>query len=137
MKTPTRLSAAADGTFTGLLSFMANFPHRACCGCLVAQSRPALATPWTVAGQAPLSLGGPRQECWSGLPSPSSGGLPDPGIEPSSPALSGGFFATESPGNLPHSARYLDTQYLLTVLTSEGHVGVQRELLNYAEVSYF
>ena len=43
--------------------------------------------PWTVAGQAPLSIGFPRQEYWSGLPFPSPGDLPDPGIEPMSPAL--------------------------------------------------
>ena len=45
------------------------------------------ATPWTVAYQAPPSMGFSRQECWSGLPFPSPGDLPDPGIEPRSPAL--------------------------------------------------
>ena len=45
------------------------------------------ATPWTVAYQAPPSTGFSRQEYWSGLPFPSPGDLPDPGIEPGSPAL--------------------------------------------------
>ena len=45
------------------------------------------ATPWTVAYQAPPSMGFSRQECWSGLPFPSPGDLPNPGIEPRSPAL--------------------------------------------------
>ena len=45
------------------------------------------ATPWTVAYQAPLSTGFSRQEYWSGLPFPSPGDLPNPGIEPRSPAL--------------------------------------------------
>ena len=45
------------------------------------------ATPWTVAHQAPPSMEFSRQEYWSGLPSPSPGDLPDPGIEPGSPAL--------------------------------------------------
>ena len=45
----------------------------------------SFATPWTVALQAPLSMGFPRQEYWSGLPFPSPGDLPDPGIEPRSP----------------------------------------------------
>ena len=45
------------------------------------------ATRWTVALQAPLSVGFSRQEHWSGLPLPSLGDLPDPGIEPGSPAL--------------------------------------------------
>ena len=45
------------------------------------------ATPWTVAYQAPLSMGFSRQEYWSGLPFPSPGDLPDPEIEPRSPAL--------------------------------------------------
>ena len=56
------------------------------------------ATPWTVACQAPLSLGFPRQEYWSGLPFPSPGDLPCPGIKPASPSLAGGFFTTEPPG---------------------------------------
>ena len=45
------------------------------------------AIPWTVAHQAPLSMGFSRQEYWTGLPFPSPGDLPDPGIEPRSPAL--------------------------------------------------
>ena len=45
------------------------------------------ATPWTVACQAPPSMGFSRQEYWSGLPFPSPGDLPDPGIEPGSPTL--------------------------------------------------
>ena len=52
----------------------------------------SFATPWTVARQAPLLMGFPRQEYRSRLPFPSPGDLPDPGIEPASPALAGGFF---------------------------------------------
>ena len=55
-------------------------------------------TPWTVACQAPLSMGFPKQEHWNGLPFPLPGDLPDPGIEFMSPALAGRFFATEPPG---------------------------------------
>ena len=55
-------------------------------------------TPWTVAFQAPLSRELSRQEYWSGLPFPLPEDLPDPGIEPVSPALTGGFFTTETPG---------------------------------------
>ena len=47
--------------------------------------------------QAPLSMACPRQEYWSGLPFPSPGDLPDPGIEPRPPALAGRFFTTEPP----------------------------------------
>ena len=54
-------------------------------------------TPRTVAHQAPLSMGFLRQEYWIGLPFPSPGDLPDPGMEPESPALAGGFFSTEPP----------------------------------------
>ena len=57
------------------------------------------ATPWTVAHQAPLSMGFSRQEYWSGLPFPSPGGLPDPGIEPRSPALEADALTSETPGN--------------------------------------
>ena len=56
-------------------------------GDLVAKSCLTLATPWTVACQAPLSMGFSRQEYWSGLPFLSPGDLPDPGIKPGSPAL--------------------------------------------------
>ena len=59
------------------------------------------ATPWSAARQAPLFMGCPRQEYWSGLPFPPPGDLPDPGIEPvspASPALTGGFFTTDSLG---------------------------------------
>ena len=45
------------------------------------------ATPWTAACQAPLSMGFSRQQDWSGLPFPSPGDLPNPGIKPRSPAL--------------------------------------------------
>ena len=48
---------------------------------------PSLVTPWTVVHQAPLSIGFPSQEYWSGLPFPSTADLPNPGIEPRSPAL--------------------------------------------------
>ena len=62
------------------------------------------ATPWTIAHQAPLSMGFPRQEYWSGLPFLSPGNLPDPGIKPEFPALEGGLFTAEPPGKpLPNS----------------------------------
>ena len=48
-------------------------------------------TPWTVVHQAPLIMGFPRQEYWSGLPFPSPGDIPDPGIEPEPPALASSF----------------------------------------------
>ena len=59
----------------------------------------SLATPCIVAHWAPPSMGFPRQEYWNGLPFPSPGDLPDPGNEPTSPALAGGFFTTEPPGD--------------------------------------
>ena len=59
---------------------------------------PLFATLWTVAHQVPLSMGFLRQEYWSGLPFPSPGDLPNPGIKPLSSALAGGFFAAEPPG---------------------------------------
>ena len=55
-------------------------------------------TLWTVAHQAPPSLGFSRQEYWSGLPFPSPGELPDPGIEPRSPALQADALTSEPPG---------------------------------------
>ena len=55
------------------------------------------ATLWTVAHQAPLSIGFSRQECWSGLPFPSPGDLPDAGIEPRSPSLQADALTSEPP----------------------------------------
>ena len=54
-----------------------------------------------VAHQVLLSMGFPKQGCWSELPFPSPGDLLDPGIEPISPALTGGFFTTEPPEKPP------------------------------------
>ena len=53
---------------------------------------------WTVAHKAPLSMGFPRQEYWSGLPCPIPGNLPDSGIEPTSPAVQVDSLPTEPPG---------------------------------------
>ena len=55
-------------------------------------------TPWTVTYQAPLSMGFSRQEYWSGLPFPSPGDLPDPGIEPRSPAWEADSLTSEPAG---------------------------------------
>ena len=59
-------------------------------------------TPWTVAHQAPLFMGFPRQENWSGLSFSSPGDLPNPGIEPMSPALAGEFFTAKPPRKTTH-----------------------------------
>ena len=56
------------------------------------------ATPWTIAYQAPPSVGFSRQEYWSGLPFPSPGDLPNTGIEPGSPALQADALPSEPPG---------------------------------------
>ena len=55
-------------------------------------------TPWTVAYQASLSMGFSRQEYWSGLPFPSPGDLPDPGIERGFPTLEADALTSEPPG---------------------------------------
>ena len=71
--------------------------------CCVFSHLQLFGTPWTVACQAPPSMGFPRQGYWSGLPFPPPGGLPDPGIEAAStqaPALAGRFFTPEPPGKL-------------------------------------
>ena len=64
---------------------------------LVSQSCPTFATPWTVACQPPLSLGFFRQEYWNGLPFPSPGDLPNPGIEPRSTVLQADSLLSEPP----------------------------------------
>ena len=68
--------------------------------CVKSLSRVRLfAIPWTVARQAPLSMGFSKQEYWSGLSCPPPGDLPHPGIKPTplvSPALAGRFFSTSA-----------------------------------------
>ena len=85
--------------------------------CKSLQSRPTLVTPWTVTGQAPLSMGFSREEYWSGLPCPALGDLPDPRIKPAflmSPALAGGFFtACATWETLPPSRTDLNLPYKL------------------------
>ena len=68
-----------------------------CHACVLSRVR-LFATPWTVALQAPLSMGFSRQEYWSGLPFPSPGYLPDPGIEPGSLALQAQSLPSEPQG---------------------------------------
>ena len=72
------------------------------------------ATLWTVARQAPLSMGFSRQECWSGLPFPSPGDLPDPGIEPGSSALQADALPSEPPGKPEEKNRCIQRFALFT-----------------------
>ena len=77
-----------------------------CCS-LVTKSCPTLLPPqWTAARQAPLSMRSPRKY-WREFPCPPPGDLPDPGMEPKSPALAGGFFTTEPPGSPVEDSGYL------------------------------
>ena len=69
-----------------------------CSGGFVVKSRLTLASPWGLDRQAPLSMGFPRQEYWSGLPFPFPGDLPNPGIEPASPALQADALPSDPPG---------------------------------------
>ena len=83
------------------------------------------ATPWTVACQAPLSIEFPRQVYWGGLPFPTPGDIPDPGIESwslLSSALAGGFFTTGPPGKYPLSQQLLLISVKLPVnLSGQTH----------------
>ena len=66
--------------------------------CMYLVASNSFATLWTIAHKAPLSMEFFRQEYWSGLPFPSPGALPDPGIKLTFPALAGGFFTAEPLG---------------------------------------
>ena len=84
------VSLGTTANFKSWLTGCENVTHSVMSSCLE--------TPWTIASQAPLSMGFPRQEDWSGLSCPSSGDLPDPGIEPGSPVLQADSLASEPPG---------------------------------------
>ena len=92
------------------------------------------ATLWTVAHQVPLSMGFSRQEYWSGLPCPSPGDLPNPGIQPTSfmsPALAGRFFTTNATWEAPYI--YLYMPYILTYPLCTNSTGnyIQYLVTNY------
>ena len=80
---------------TGLFQLLCT--QQPCCYLVIKWVR-VFETLWTVACQAPLSMGSSRQEYWSGLLLPTPKDLPNPGIEPVPPALAGGFFTTEPSG---------------------------------------
>ena len=94
-----------DQSYKGAEELCASKRARGCAKSL--QLCPAVWTSWTQASlsyQASLSVGFSRQECWSGLPCPPLGDLPDPGIEPvslTSPALAGRFFTTSATWEAP------------------------------------
>ena len=85
-------------------------------------------TPWTVAHQAPLSVGFSRQEHWSGLLCPSPGDLPNPGMEAGSPALQADSLPSESPGK----------PYIITTnnFNCTQHVPTLQFNLHYAKITY-
>ena len=96
-------------------------------GSLVAKSCPTFATPWTVARQAPLSMGFSRQEYWSGLPIPSPGDLPNPGIKPRFPALQADDLLTELLGK-PLYYIYLVPYILYILFQCSGFLILSRKV---------
>ena len=78
-------------------------------------------TPWTVARQAPLSIGFSRPEYWSGLQFSSPGDLPNPGMEPVSPAFAGRFFTTEPPGKPKRNVSWLLTLLVEKVMAPHSN----------------
>ena len=87
-----------ERTGTGLMeAIRGSVSVMTCVLCLVAQSCPTLCDSLDC-DQAPLSMGFSRQEYWSGLPCPPPGHLPNPGIEPRSPALQADSLLSEPPG---------------------------------------
>ena len=81
-------------------AFFMSCSHICSSSSLAAKSSPTLAIPWTVALQVPLSMGFSRRQYWSGLPFPSPGSLPNPGIKSGSPALQADSLPTELQGKL-------------------------------------
>ena len=103
-----------------------------CVSCSVVSD--SLWPPWTVARQAPLSMGFSRQEYWSGLLFPSPD-LPDPGIEPGSPILQADSLPSEPPGNNASfwSWLYRETSYSLSApFDKYGHWGLESEAESHA-----
>ena len=106
------------------------------------------ATPWTVAYQAPPSMGFSRQECWSGLPFPFPGDLPDPGIKPGSPAFQADGLPSEPPGKLSYkkysficfkdSTKYLRNPPLpISEIIVEGSIDKSHRISMWISTSWF
>ena len=87
----------------------------------------------TVAGQAPLSMGFPRQEDWSGLPCPSPGDHPHQGTEPASPVLVGGFFTPESAGK---PANFYTKEIFFLSCILQGHFFFRGHFIEYIGKSF-
>ena len=100
--------------------------------------------PWTVAHQAPLSMGFSRQEYWSGLPCSSPGDLPNPGIEPGSPALQADSLLPKPRGkkHLAHGAIFkkkpINSQMLSLIANDDNYLfkGLWKTFLHRNEVLY-
>ena len=86
------------------------------CACTCPQLCPTLCNPMDCSRQAPLSMEFSRQEYWSGLPFTSPGDLPDPWIEPGSPALQADSLPSEPPGKDPRSCIYMPTNIYTCVI---------------------
>ena len=99
-----------------MLYIITNICYNIYSGDLVAELCLTLATPWTVACQAPLSMGFSRQEYWSGLPFPSPGDLPNPGIEPGSPALQADSLPTQLQG------KHFNILYIYIYIYTHTHI---------------
>ena len=84
---------------------------------------------WTVACQAPLSMGFPRQEYWSGLSFLPPGDLPDPGIEPASPALAGRFFTTSTTSEVPRAHFKIIKNLMITLPHKENSVAPGKSII--------
>ena len=86
-------------------------------------------TPWTVAHQAPPSMGFSRQEYWSGLPFPSPGDLPDPGTEPRFSALQADALTSEPPGKT--TVKKALTSNIRPLTFARCYLGCFRTLLSF------
>ena len=112
-----------------------------CYGIMKSLSRVQLfATPWSIAHQAPLSMGFSMQEYWSGLPLLSPEDLLNPGIEPSFPALVGWFFTPEPTGNpllSVHTWVKLNSQYVSVTLSNSTFSELFPQLFNHRNFDPF
>ena len=96
------------------------------------------ATPWTVTHQAPPSMGFSRQEYWNGLPFPSPGDLPDPGIEPRSPTLQADIVTSEPSGNTKINSKWIKDLNIRpeNIKFVEKNIGKTLSDINHSRILY-
>ena len=134
---PLLFSFQSQSVYSTFLYFLWTSSSVECCDYTISllHGQHSIAGPWTITHQAPLSMGFPRQAYWSGLPFPSPGNLPDPGIEPRTPALQADSLPSEGSANISllHGHNSIAGPLAWSSLVPEDSLGARQVPFLFAE----